>query len=51
MNDKNYNIDPDTLKAIKEIREWNDEHYAKTGKRRLGLIRTYGCQMNYLRPI
>lgn len=51
MEYKEYNIDPEILKAMKEVRRINDEHYEKTGIRRRSLTRTYGCQMNYLRPI
>lgn len=31
---------------MKVIKSWNDEYFAKTGKKRKHLIVTYGCQMN-----
>lgn len=38
--------DEEMLEEMKKVKQWNDEHYEKTGKRRLGLIANYGCQMN-----
>lgn len=54
MSENNYKldkIDQDMINTMNEIKAMNQEHYAKTGKKRLGLIRTYGCQMNILRLI
>ena len=31
---------------IKKLRKENDEHYARTGKRKKHLTVTFGCQMN-----
>lgn len=58
MSDKKIN-DIDTLKDDSMIQEYymdklraqNDEHFARTGKRKKHLTVTFGCQMNSVRCI
>lgn len=45
-----HDISPEEIKRqtrfMKVIKSWNDEYFAKTGKKRKHLTVTYGCQMN-----
>ena len=45
-----HDISPEEIKRqtrfMKMIKSWNDEYFAKTGKKRKHLTVTYGCQMN-----
>lgn len=48
---KNINIDinSEELKQqhyMEQVKQWNDEYFEKTGRRRKHLTVTYGCQMN-----
>lgn len=33
-------------KFLQKIKDWSDEEYKRTGKRKMALVRTYGCQQN-----
>jgi len=45
-----HDISPEEIKRqtkiMKVMKSWNDEYFAKTGRRRKHLTVTYGCQMN-----